>query len=99
MDETAASATLTASLEPRRGHPAAKAGRFLANVVGAAVFGSVDTVADTDLVVRRTSTGEVVLRTAADVGVPEHLLDEANKDLDELTEEGFLREWSATPDA
>ncbi|MFP7761609.1 hypothetical protein [Marisediminicola sp. LYQ85] len=49
MDETAASATLTASLEPRRGHPAAKAGRFLANVVGAAVFGSVDTVADTDL--------------------------------------------------
>jgi hypothetical protein len=83
-----------ATLEPRRDGFLKTAGRHALSFVSA-MFGSFDTYADSDLIVRRRASGEVVLQTAADVGDPELLLEEALNDLAELTEEEFLEEWSA----
>ncbi|HEV7950546.1 MAG TPA: hypothetical protein VGP24_12335 [Glaciihabitans sp.] len=87
--------TLVASLEPRRQKPLTKAVRFVANLIDAALSGVPDAVGDADLVVRRRSTGEIVLQTPADVGAPQNLLDGANKDLATMTEREFLEAWSA----
>lgn len=94
MDDAPAGLTLVAGLEPRRDGFLQTAGRLAVGFVSA-MFGSFDTYADSDLVVRRRDTGAIVLQTAADVGDPERLLEEARNDLAELTEDEFLDEWSA----
>jgi hypothetical protein len=94
MDDVPASATLTVTLEPRRDSALKKVGRFVGHFLEAIVGGG-DLSPDSDLVVRRRATGETVLRTPADVGAPDWILDEARKDLATLTEDEFLEEWSA----
>jgi glycine/D-amino acid oxidase-like deaminating enzyme len=97
MDDAPASATLTATLEPREPRqdgPLKKLGRFAGHFLEA-VLGGGDLSPDSDLVVRRRGTREIVLRTPADVGSPDWILDEARKDLATLTEDEFLEEWSA----
>lgn len=96
MDDAPAELTLVATLEPRRDNLLVTMGRHALSFASA-MFGSFDTYADSDLVVRRRDGGTVVLRTAADVGDPERLLEEANNDLADLTEDEFLEEWSAPP--
>lgn len=94
MDDAPAELTLVATLEPRRDGLLKTLGSHAMSFLSA-MLGNFDTYADSDLVVRRRDGGRVVLRTAADVGDPERLLEEANNDLAELTEDEFLEEWSA----
>ena len=51
-----------------------------------------------DLVVTRTATGREVLRTPADVGDPQHLLDTVREDLETKTVAEFVAEWRIIDD-
>ena len=51
-----------------------------------------------DLVVTRTATGREVLRTPADVGDPQHLLDTVRNDLETKTVAEFVAEWRIIDD-
>ena len=93
MIVTPASEHLTADLEPRRGHPLRKAARWAATIAFAAVGGGIDDVAHFDLVVRRRESGREILRTPADTGSPDFLLDQVRRDLDDKTVEEFVAEW------
>ena len=46
-----------------------------------------------DLVVYRRDSGAEVMRTYADVGSPEYLLDQVNDDLETKTVHEFFAEW------
>jgi hypothetical protein len=87
-----ASEHLTAALEQPGGTPLRRRARQLWAVVRA-VTGDHDVEAD--LVVRRRDTGAEVLRTAADVGDPQFLLEQVRRDLAEKTVEEFVSEWRA----
>lgn len=81
---------LEATLEPHR----ARGWRRLTHVGGillAVVTGDIPSLSD--LVVRRRDTGAVVLRTKADVGDPERLLAQVQRDLREKTVTEFAAEW------
>ena len=62
---------------------------------GAAVIGSLygEAPAMFDLVVTRTTTGATIMRTPADLGDPQALLDQVNSDLETKTIPEFLAEW------
>ena len=51
-----------------------------------------------DLVVYRRDTGAEIMRTPADVGSPEFLLDQVNADLKSKTVAEFLAEWNSSVD-
>jgi hypothetical protein len=83
---------LTAELLPRRGRPLARAWHWgVAVLAVASGFG--DGVAPVDLVVRRIATGAEVMRTPADVGSPDFLLEQVRDDLASKTVEEFFAEW------
>lgn len=85
-----ASEHLTAALEAPGGSSARRLLRRVWSIVRA-LWGDVDL--DVDLVVRRRETGVEVLRTAADVGEPDLLLQTVRDDLDTKSVEEFIREW------
>jgi hypothetical protein len=78
---------LEASLQPRKGHRWRAVVGFILDMVG------LDTLAVLDLVVVRKDTRAEVMRTPADVGVPELLLDQVRRDLGSKTVAEFLAEW------
>lgn len=86
----AASNHLHAELEERQLHGWAKARYWAAAVVGS-LYG--EAPAMFDLVVTRTSTGATVMRTPADLGDPQALLDQVTLDLETKTVAEFLAEW------
>lgn len=85
-----ASEHLTAALEAPGGSSARRLLRRAWSIVRV-LWGDVDL--DVDLVVRRRGTGVEVLRTAADVGEPDLLLQTVRDDLATKTVEEFIREW------
>ena len=85
-----ASTYLRAELVPRKVQGWAKV-RHYAAAVGSALLGEVATMSD--LVVYRRESGAEVMRTPADVGSPEFLLDQVNADLASKTVAEFLSEW------
>jgi len=46
-----------------------------------------------DLVIRRKSDGEVIVRTPADLGSPDDMLKTVQGDLHTMTAEEFFQEW------
>jgi hypothetical protein len=46
-----------------------------------------------DLVIRRKSDGEVIVRTPADLGSPDAMLKTVQEDLHSMTAEEFFEEW------
>jgi hypothetical protein len=46
-----------------------------------------------DLIIRRRSDGEVIVRTPADLGSPDALLETVRGDLGRMTADEFLDEW------
>ncbi|TFD24901.1 hypothetical protein [Cryobacterium sp. TMS1-13-1] len=56
-----------------------------------ALWGDVEI--DADLVIRRRGSGAEILRTAADLGDPQFLLETVRRDLETKTVEEFVREW------
>jgi len=89
----AASNYLTAELLERRIVGWARV-RHLALSVAGAFFG--DLPASHDLVVTRIDNGAEVMRTPADLGSPEFLLDQVRDDLEQKTVEEFFAEWKLT---
>jgi hypothetical protein len=85
-----ASTHLRAELLPRRLRGWAKARHYVA-MVAAAALGEIP--ATHDLVVFRRESGAEIMRTPADVGSPEFLLDQVNADLESKTVTEFLSEW------
>lgn len=88
----AAADHLAADLEPRRGPALVRAWHWAVAAVGA-VTGLGDGAAPADLVVRRIDTGREVMRTAADVGSPDFLLEQVRADLESKTVNEFFAEW------
>jgi len=66
--------------------------RYWVLAIVAALFGD-SGPAVFDLVVTRIDSGREVMRTRADVGDPQHLLDTVEADLEEKTVTEFLAEW------
>jgi hypothetical protein len=91
-----ASAYLAATLEPRSGRWLSRAWHHLLALLGV-VTGLGDGLAPTDLVVRSITTGDTVMRTPADIGSQEILLDQVERDLASMDVEQFRNEWSAQP--
>jgi hypothetical protein len=85
-----ASTYLRAELLPRRVRGWAKV-RHYAAAVGSALIGEMSTMHD--LVVYRRDSGAEVMRTPADIGSPDMLLDQVNADLESKTVAEFLSEW------
>ena len=85
-----ASTHLRAELLPRKVHGWAQV-RHYAAAVGNALLGDVAVVSD--LVVYRRDSGAEIMRTPADIGSPEFLLDQVNADLESKTVVEFLSEW------
>jgi len=85
-----ASTYLRAELVPRKVQGWAKV-RHYAAAVGNALIGQLATMHD--LVVYRRDSGAEVMRTPADVGSPDMLLDQVNADLASKTVAEFLSEW------
>ena len=81
---------LRAELLPRRLHGWRKLRRFGGMAIEA-LAGEFPT--NVDLVVYRRDTGSEVMRTPADVGSPDFLLDQVNADLKSKTVTEFLAEW------
>ncbi|HEX4444886.1 MAG TPA: hypothetical protein VHZ81_15050 [Galbitalea sp.] len=46
-----------------------------------------------DLIIRRKSDGQVIVRTPADLGSPDALLETVQGDLGRMTADEFLEEW------
>jgi hypothetical protein len=86
---------LRAELLPRRVHGWRKLRRYGAMTV-AALAGEFPT--NVDLVVYRRDTGSEIMRTPADVGSPDFLLDQVNADLKSKTVTEFLAEWRLDAD-
>ena len=82
---------LNAELVERRDHGWNKARRYALTALGAMFTG--DLPATHDLVVYRRDTGAEVIRTPADLGSPEFLLDQVLDDLKTKTVTEFLRQW------
>ena len=85
-----ASNHLRAALHERQLHGWAKA-KYLAAAIVGSLYG--EAPAMFDLVVTRTSTGATVMRTPADLGDPQALLDQVTHDLETKTVAEFLAEW------
>ena len=85
-----ASNHLQAALEERQLQGWARAKYWLAALVGS-LFGEAPALFD--LVVTRTATGATVMRTTADLGDPQALLDQVEQDLQTKTVAEFLAEW------
>ena len=83
---------LTAELQPRRGSRLAKAWHFVMSFVEGLLGGGIPEDA-VDLVILRRETGAEVMRTPADVGSPEYLLEQVQRDLESKTVEEFFAEW------
>ena len=83
---------LTAELQPRRASGFAKAWIFVTSLVEGLLGGGIPEDA-VDLVILRRETGAEVMRTPADVGSPEYLLEQVNRDLESKTVEEFFAEW------
>ena len=81
---------LRAELLPSRTRGWRKLGRYGAMAVQV-LSGEIPT--NVDLVVYRRDTGSEVMRTPADVGSPDILLDQVNADLKSKTVTEFLAEW------
>lgn len=90
---------LTADLEERRGHPLIKGARFVANLALMAVGGGADDIATVDLVIRRRDTEREIMRTPADIGDPDFLLQQVRRDLESMTVEEFVAEWRLPDDS
>jgi hypothetical protein len=82
---------LNAELVERREHGWAKARHYALTALGAMFTG--DLPATHDLVVYRRDTGAEVIRTPADIGDPEFLLEHVLDDLQTKTVSEFLTEW------
>jgi hypothetical protein len=85
-----ASTYLRAELVPRKVEGWAKV-RHYAAAIGNALIGDVATMSD--LVVYRRESGAEIMRTPADVGSHEFLLDQVNADLASKSVAEFLSEW------
>ena len=85
-----ASTYLRAELTPRKVYGWARV-RHYAAAVGNALIGELATM--NDLVVYRRDSGAEVMRTPADLGSPDLLLDLVNADLESKTVTEFLSEW------
>ena len=83
---------LTAELQPRRSSALAKTWHFVASLAEGILGGGIPEDA-LDLVIRRRETGAEVMRTPADVGSAEMLLDQVQRDLESQTIEEFFAEW------
>ena len=46
-----------------------------------------------DLVIRRKTDGEIIVRTPADLGSPDAMLKTVEGDLDTMTADEFFQEW------
>ncbi|QEE60455.1 hypothetical protein FVA74_01870 [Salinibacterium sp. dk2585] len=82
---------LTADLEERRGPMWKRALAWLWALVEAA-FG-MGAHGPMDLVIRRIDNGREVMRTAADSGSPDFLLEQVREDLETKTVDEFFAEW------
>ena len=83
---------LTAELLPRAGSLPRRALSWVTTLAGVATgFG--DGIPPVDLVIRRIPSGAEVMRTPADVGSPDILLDQVRRDLQAKTVDEFLSEW------
>jgi hypothetical protein len=88
----AAADHLTAHLEPRTGSPLKRAWDWtVAIVLGLLSLG--DSATPLDLVIRRIDTGKEVMRTPADIGSPDFLIEQVREDLATKTVEEFFAEW------
>ena len=85
-----ASTHLRAELLPRRVYGWNRVGHFAKMVVGAAIG---ETPALHDLVVYRRESGAEIMRTPADLGDPDILLNQVKRDLESKTVTEFLSEW------
>lgn len=88
----AAANYLTASIEPLKASRLVAAWKWTVAALEVAL-GMGDGIAPSDLVVRRIDTGREVLRTRANVGSPDYLLDEVRRDLATKTVDDFIAEW------
>lgn len=93
-----ASTTLAATLEPRSGRLLSRVWHHVVALLGV-VTGLGDGLAPADLVVRRITTGAEVIRTPADVGSPEILLDQVQRDLASMSVAQFVAEWRLPSDS
>ena len=82
---------LNAELVERRQHGWERAKHLGLTALGAMFTG--DLPATHDLVVYRRDTGAEVIRTPADLGSPEYLLQQVLDDLELKTVTEFLEEW------
>lgn len=90
---------LTAELQPRRSSALAKTWHFVASFAEGMLGGGIPEDA-LDLVILRRETGAEVMRTPADVGAAEMLLDQVRRDLESQTIEEFFAEWrTPTPES
>jgi hypothetical protein len=87
----AAADHLTADLETQRAPVLKKALRWAGAVVDAALGGDVH--GPLDLVIRRVDNGREVMRTPADSGSPDFLLEQVREDLQTKTVDEFFAEW------
>lgn len=87
----AAANHLTAELEPRRGSWWQKAAAWLFALIDTAFGGAAH--GPLDLVVRRIDSGREVMRTAADTGSPDFLIEQVREDLATKTVDEFFAEW------
>ncbi|TQL46794.1 hypothetical protein FB562_2319 [Homoserinimonas aerilata] len=85
---------LTAELLPRAGSLSRRVWSWAKTLLGAAT-GLGDGLPPVDLVIRRIPSGAEVMRTPADVGSPDFLLEQVRSDLQEMTVDEFLSEWRA----
>ena len=90
-----ASTYLRAELVPRKVEGWAKV-RHYAAAIGNALLGEIAVM--NDLVVYRRDSGAEIMRTKANVGSPEFLLDQVNADLESKTVAEFLSEWRLDDD-
>ncbi len=86
---TIAGDVLSADLEKRK----ASLGSRLFGLVDAVLSSDPSGLQPMDLVVRRLDNGQEVLRTKADLGDPQRLLDTVRDDLATKTVEQFHDEW------
>jgi hypothetical protein len=87
---------LNAELVERRDHGWEKAKRYGLTALGAMFTGELP--ATHDLVVYRRDTGAEIIRTPADLGSPEFLLQQVLDDLELKTVAEFLEEWRLPDD-
>lgn len=92
----AAAKYLNAELVERKDRGWDRARRLALTAVGAMFTGELP--ATHDLVVYRRDTGAEIIRTPADIGSPEYLLEQVLDDLENKTLSEFLAEWRLPDD-